>query len=161
MARIIQGIIAGAALTLAGIAIGAASAPRTQTSAVLFDHTAIHVADQQKSIDFYQGLFHFAEIPSPFPPGGPRWLVMGNGIELHIQPGRRQAITSPRQVHFAVTVPDLAPILAWLRAHQVAWVDSADRPGQISRTRSDGVQQIFLQDPDGYWIEINDVKRLA
>jgi len=25
-------------------------------------------------------------------------------------------------------------------------------------TRPDGVHQIWFQDPDGYWLEINDVK---
>jgi lactoylglutathione lyase len=24
--------------------------------------------------------------------------------------------------------------------------------------RPDGVKQVYLQDPDGYWIEVNDVK---
>jgi lactoylglutathione lyase len=29
---------------------------------------------------------------------------------------------------------------------------------QTTTTRVDGVQQIWLQDPDGYWVEINDAK---
>ena len=127
--------------------------------AVQLDHVALHVGDTQRSVDFYSGLFGLKEIPSPFPPGGPRWMVFANGIELHLQPGRKGPIGTPRQVHFAVTVPDLAPVLAWLKAHNVMWVDSADRPGMVSHTRTDGVQQIFFQDPDGYWIEVNDVKK--
>ncbi len=29
---------------------------------------------------------------------------------------------------------------------------------KIPTARIDGVKQIYLQDPDGYWIEINDAK---
>jgi len=127
--------------------------------AATLDHVALFVADSQKSVDFYAGLFGLKEIPSPFPPGGPRWMVFGNGLELHLQPGRKETISLPRRVHFAVNVPSLDSVLAWLRAHNITWVDSADRPGQIPRTRTDGVQQIFFQDPDGYWVEVNDVVR--
>jgi len=33
-------------------------------------------------------------------------------------------------------------------------------PGEkgTTNTRPDGIKQIYLQDPDGYWIEINDNK---
>ena len=153
----------GAGLALAVLAASPAmaqDAAPAETAATL-NHVAIRAVDQQKSVDFYQGLFHLPEIPSPFPPGGPRWLVLGNGVELHIQPGATERIVIPRAAHFAITVPSLDPVIAWLKAHDMGWVDSADRPGQIAHTRSDGVQQIFVQDPDGYWIEINDVGRQA
>ena len=26
------------------------------------------------------------------------------------------------------------------------------------QTRADGVKQIYMQDPDGFWIEVNDAK---
>jgi lactoylglutathione lyase len=29
----------------------------------------------------------------------------------------------------------------------------------VPQVRSDGVKQIFVQDPDGYWIEINDAAK--
>ena len=148
-----------AALFIATLGASPASAQEKVAAGVVLDHVALHVGDTQRSVDFYAGVFGLKEIPSPFPPGGPRWMVFANGIELHLQPGRKGPIGTPRQVHFAVTVPDLAPVLAWLTAHNVGWVDSADRPGLISHTRTDGVQQIFFQDPDGYWIEVNDVKK--
>jgi lactoylglutathione lyase len=154
----VKALLAAAAM-LAPLAATPALAQQATPVSVQLDHVALHVADTQRSVDFYGGLFGLKEIPSPFPPGGPRWMVFGNGIELHLQPGRVGPIGTPRQVHFAVTVPDLAPIIAWLKAHNVGWVDSADRAGLISHTRTDGVQQIFFQDPDGYWIEVNDVKK--
>ncbi len=149
--------IAAALLALA--AAPAAAAPQTPQQGAVLDHVALYVADTQKSIDFYVGVFGLKEIPSPFPPGGPRWLVFANGLELHLQPGRTAPANAHRRVHFAVTVADLEPVLAWLRAHNMIWVDNSDRPGLVSHTRGDGVQQIFFQDPDGYWVEVNDVKK--
>lgn len=35
------------------------------------------------------------------------------------------------------------------------WLSMGEGKREI-QTRPDGVQQIFVQDPDGYWIEIND-----
>jgi lactoylglutathione lyase len=146
-----------AALLLAVSALPGAAAAQ-DPPAVLLDHVALHVADTQKSIDFYSAVFGMKEIPTPFPPGGPRWLAFANGLELHLQPGRTAPVTAHWRVHFAITVPDLDPVLSELRARNITWFDNAQRPGLISRTRTDGVQQIFFQDPDGYWIEVNDVK---
>lgn len=142
---------------LAAAAAIPASAQEVPAPTARLDHVALFVADTQKSVDFYASVFGLTEIPSPFPPGGPRWMVFAGGLELHLQPGRKDPITSPRRVHFAVTVPSLEPVLAALRSRNIVWVDNSDRPGQIARTRTDGVQQIFFQDPDGYWVEVNDV----
>lgn len=146
------------AIALLALATASVAAAQPAPQGVVLDHVALYVADTQKSIDFYAGLFGLKEIPSPFPPGGPRWLVFANGLELHLQPGRTAPLNAHRRVHFAVTVPDLDPVLAWLRARSITFVDNSDRPGLVSHTRGDGVQQIFFQDPDGYWIEVNDVK---
>lgn len=140
-------------------ALAQTTAPAAPAVATRLDHVALFVADTQKSIDFYAAIFGLQEIPSPFPPGGPRWMVFAGGLELHLQPGRKDPITSPRRVHFAVTVPDLAPVVAFLNARGIVFVDNGDQPGKIARTRGDGVQQIFFQDLDGYWVEVNDVGR--
>ncbi|TGX54834.1 VOC family protein [Sphingomonas gei] len=120
------------------------------------DHVGIWVADQQKSIDFYRAMFGLNEIPAPFPPGGPRWMQLANGVELHIQPGRDAPVTQPRRVHMAIAVASLDPILTQLKARGQSWSDVAGNPGAIQNMRTDGIRQIFLQDPDGYWIEVND-----
>ena len=51
--------------------------------------------------------------------------------------------------------------MAALKARGMNWQDFAGNVGQVSQTRSDGVRQIFFRDPDGYWIEINDARKLA
>jgi hypothetical protein len=44
--------------------------------------------------------------------------------------------------------------IAQLDRRHVAW--SNMEGGHSPQVRSDGVKQIFIQDPDGYWIEVND-----
>jgi len=133
-----------------------ALAQEQPTAVARLDHVGIFVADQQKSIDFYREMFGLPEIPAPFPPGGPRWLRFANGIELHIQPGRDAPVQQHRRVHMAIAVASLDPILAKLKARGMGWSDVAGKPGAIQALRTDGIRQIFLQDPDGYWIEVND-----
>ena len=131
-------------------------AQETPAAVARLDHVAIWVTDQQKSIDFYREMFGLAEIPAPFPPGGPRWMQLANGVELHIQPGRDAPVAQPRRVHMAIAVASLDPILEKLKARGQSWSDVAGKPGVIQTMRTDGIRQIFLQDPDGYWIEVND-----
>lgn len=154
----IKPLLAASAM-FAALPTAHALAQEAPAATARLDHVALFVADTRKSVDFYAGVFGLAEIPSPFPPGGPRWMIFAGGLELHLQPGRKDPVTSPRRVHFAVTVPSLEPVLAALRSRNIMWVDAADRPGMISHTRTDGVQQIFFQDPDGYWVEVNDVAK--
>jgi hypothetical protein len=45
--------------------------------------------------------------------------------------------------------------IANLENYKVACEDWPGEQGQIT-IRPDGIQQIYLKDPDGYWIEIND-----
>lgn len=133
-----------------------AQAQEKPAAVARLDHVAIFVADQQKSIDFYRDLFGLGEIPAPFPTGGPRWMRFANGIELHIQPGRTAPVEQHRRVHMALAVADLDSIMAKLKARGQGWSDVAGTPGAVQTLRTDGIRQIFFQDPDGYWIEVND-----
>ena len=133
-----------------------ALAQDTPAPVARLDHVAIWSADMQKSIDFYHAVSGLTEFPSPFPPGGPRWMRLANGVELHIQPGRSEPVNQPRRVHMAIALASIDPVMARLKAHGQGWSDIAGTPGAINATRTDGVRQIFLQDPDGYWIEVND-----
>jgi catechol 2,3-dioxygenase-like lactoylglutathione lyase family enzyme len=125
-----------------------------QTRAISIDHIALHVADVDASVAFYSGVFGLEEIPAAAK--GRRWLSLGGGVALHLLSGRTEAVVDDRSVHLALTSHDLEPILQRLRERHVAWFDFAGKPGAVSSARSDGVRQIFLRDPDGYWIEVND-----
>jgi lactoylglutathione lyase len=55
------------------------------------------------------------------------------------------------------SVPSVEDFIVLLQKHKIAY---SDWPGNISKiqVRVDGVKQIYFQDPDGHWIEINDEK---
>lgn len=116
------------------------------------DHVAISVADADKSAAFYQALFGFRQVHAPFPTA--RWLVMGNGVMLHIVGNRSEPSPHSRWDHLALACADMDAFIANLDARHISW--SNMEGGHVPQLRGDGVKQIFIQDPDGYWIEIND-----
>lgn len=121
-------------------------------SAVVLDHLAIYVSDLGASTAFYKSVFGLEEKPAPF--SGARWLVIGNGVMLHIVAGRTKPVTNSSWDHFAIACADMDAMIASLQAKKIAW---ADMQGHAApQVRPDGVKQIFIRDPDGYWIEIND-----
>ena len=54
-------------------------------------------------------------------------------------------------------VAALKPFIDNLERLKVAYTNLKG-DGKEPTVRVDGVRQIYLQDPDGYWIEINDAK---
>ena len=136
-------------------AMPAEAAPAAQAS--VLDHVAIQVVDVDKSVDFYKALFGFAEIPAPF--AGARWLNLGGGIMLHIVGNRTPRSEHSRWDHIAIASGDMDVTIAKLDAQHIPWANMEG--GHAPQVRPDGVKQIFIQDPDGYWIEINDALKTA
>ena len=131
----------------------------TPTVTVAVDHVALHVADLDASAAFYSGVFGLQEIPAAAK--GRRWFSLGRGVALHLLGERSAPVADDRSVHIALTSDNLEPILQRLRERRIAWSDFAGYPGAVSAGRSDGVRQIFLRDPDGYWVEVNDALKNA
>ncbi|SDE73405.1 hypothetical protein SAMN05421636_10751 [Pricia antarctica] len=57
-------------------------------------------------------------------------------------------------MHLALATQDLGGLSAHLKTKNVIFDDWTGKKNTIKH-RSDGVDQIYIQDPDGYWIEIN------
>jgi len=121
-----------------------------------FDHTTVHVRDLQKSADFYEKVFGFERIPHPFKDANHVWLRVGAHQQLHIAGGGTGNPVPDIEVHFAFRVPSITDFMAHLDQLQVRYRNLAGN-GKVT-DRPDGVHQIYLQDPDGYWIEVNDNK---
>lgn len=130
----------------------AAAQNRTPPDPVAMDHVAISVVDADKSAAFYSDLFGFRQVPAPVPMA--RWLAMSNGVLLHIVANRSAASEHSRWDHLALACTDMEAFLAKLDARKIPWINMEG--GRVPQVRSDGVKQIFIQDPDGYWIEVND-----
>jgi lactoylglutathione lyase len=54
-------------------------------------------------------------------------------------------------------VPSVEAFTVLLKKNKIGFEDVKGNKNVYSN-RVDGVKQLWLQDPDGYWIEINDAK---
>ena len=117
------------------------------------EHVAIQATDIDRSAAFYHEAFGLRIIPTPLK--NRRWLDLGNGLALHILDGRVAPKPSNRNEHLALHVNNLATVTAWLDRHKLVWTDLAGT-ARTMQNRFDGVRQIYVQDPDGYWLEIGD-----
>ncbi len=137
------------------IASESTSYDATANPEVAFDHAAVHVADLDRSVAFYQRVFGVTEIDAPGDPAVIRWLDLGGGTSLHLIAFDAPVPPTTKAVHFALRVADFDGFVARLPPLGVAFSDWPGAAGTIS-DRADGVRQVYVQDPDGYWIEVND-----
>ena len=120
-----------------------------------FNHLAIFVRDLNNSARFYSEVIGLDEIQNTTGKSTIRWFSLGNGVELHVLSGDNSGVVLKKEVHFAVAASDLDAVMKSLDAKGVEYSDWA---GTVHRAgvRADGVRQIYIQDPDGYWVELNE-----
>ena len=120
-----------------------------------FDHYAINVDDVDASVTFYQRVFDLPEISDGTGKDNIRWLALGDGMALHIIESDRSEVRLQKGVHMAISLGDFDGFVERLRTLDVPF-ESWQGAAMETNGRPDGVQQVYLQDPDGYWIEVND-----
>jgi lactoylglutathione lyase len=123
---------------------------------VALNHIALYVVDLQKSADFYKNALLLPELSEPFKDGKHVWLRIGPHSQLHIIQGNK-AQEHDINTHLAFSVKDLPKFMAHLDKLGVHYGSWKSEPGKTT-PRPDGVQQIYLQDPDGFWLEVNNDK---
>jgi lactoylglutathione lyase len=132
------------------------SQQNNQTKAHI-NHTAIFVVDLKKSGDFYMNVVGLDTIPEPFHDGKHIWLQTSPHTQMHIIQGAPEAKTYYKNQHTCFSVGSVEVFAKILLDKKIAFEDVKGTANTIT-TRVDGVKQIWLQDPDGYWVEINDAK---
>ncbi len=121
-----------------------------------FNHIAIFVQDLQRSADFYEKVLGLEKIPEPFHDGRHIWFRISEHGQLHVVGGATQPAPTTIDVHQSFRVASISDFMAHLDKMQVKY---RSFKGDAKFTaRPDGVTQIYFQDPDGYWIEVNDDK---
>ncbi len=121
------------------------------------DHIALYVKDLAKSADFYKNVMELKEISEPFHDGKHVWLRTGDHSQLHLIQGAAEVTQHDINSHFAYSVANLADFTKHLDQLHVKygnWKGDSMSP----QLRPDGVKQVYLQDPDNIWIEVNDDK---
>jgi lactoylglutathione lyase len=120
------------------------------------DHIALLVRDLDESVAFLTGSLGLVEIPNPMGGTAIRWIEIGDGRRFHVQAGDISRIHVEKQTHFALSAgAEFDNTLARFHASGIPYADMAGTRGSIN-TRPDGMRATFLQDPNGYWFEIND-----
>ncbi len=121
------------------------------------NHTAIFVMDLKKSGDFYQQIIGLDTIAEPFHDGKHIWLRTGEHTMLHIIQGADAKKEYYKNQHTCFSVRDITVFAETLKKSNIIFEDVNGNKNVFSK-RTDGVHQLWLQDPDGYWIEVNDDK---
>jgi lactoylglutathione lyase len=121
------------------------------------NHVAIFVVDLQKTIAFYNGFFQLDTIPEPFHDGKHAWFSISNGVAMHVIQGAPVAKEYYKNNHICFSVASVEEFTHKLKATNIKWEDVKGVVGEIT-TRVDGVKQIWVNDPDGYWVEVNDAR---
>ena len=110
------------------------------------NHVAIYVKDVDASSRFYQEKMELEPLPRPAFDFPGAWFKLGGHQELHLIGNRKKELIFSRRHHFALKVKSIKQAEDLLTKKGVEFSGPKPRP--------DGAMQIFLQDPDGYHIEL-------
>jgi len=119
------------------------------------NHLSIMVRDLRRSADFYRQVLRLPEIECKVGKPNIRWFGIGDGQSIHLIEGDFGATYVTMSTHLCIAVNDLDGTVAHIAATGTRYSDLARNEGRI-HVRRDGVRSIYLQDPDGYWLEISD-----
>jgi len=118
------------------------------------NHVALHATDLEVSRRFYGDLLGLPPKPRPAFDFPGAWFDLGEGRELHLLAGTDFGVIShSRGAHFALEVESLEETERFLCGRGIEIV-------QGPQTRPDGARQLFVKDPDGYWVEFCDLSAL-
>jgi lactoylglutathione lyase len=120
------------------------------------DHKAISVVDLKQTRNFYCGVLGLDTIPEPFKDGKHLWLDLGGNISLHVISGAPKPIEHYQNDHLCLRTDNVVGFTKLLESKKIGWYDVKGVPNKMT-TRPDGVQQVWIKDPDGYWVEVNNV----
>lgn len=114
-----------------------------------FDHISLFVSDLEASKTFYKNMLLLEEIPRPAFDFPGTWFQLAPGVQLHLIAGKEKPVenTGSRKNHFALLVKDIFETEQKAKEFGLGYVGPKKRP--------DGAWQLFVADPDGYYIEFS------
>ena len=120
-----------------------------------FNHIALAVKDVEASVVFYQNVLQLKEIKNTASNSKTRWLLLDKETQLHLIPRPEADIKINKAVHFALATADINAFIKHLGKLNIKY---SDWLGTVNKdyVRKDGIQQVYFQDPNGYWIEVNN-----
>lgn len=122
-----------------------------------FDHESLVVTNLMKTGDFYRDVLMLKEIPHPDNAPGFRWFQVRGNSQLHLIKKDIVEFKKDKSIHLCLSTQNLEAMIEHLISNEVDFYNWPGQKGSVT-DRSDGVKQIYIKDPDGYWIEINTAK---
>ncbi len=121
---------------------------------VKLNHIAVYVEDLEESQSFYSNIIGLEETEEPFKDGLHVWYKLGSS-QLHLIEGEWEEPTINKNNHLCFSIEDMGSFIDNLKAENVPFENWPGESGEIT-IRVDSVKQIYFQDPNGYWVEVND-----
>lgn len=118
------------------------------------DHDALQVKDLTIAANFYKNILRLEEIPNGGLPEHIRWFQLNDKIQIHLIESKDEIIQN-KGIHLALNTEKLEEFMSFLKIKNIHFENWTGEKG-TTNSRPDGVRQIYFQDPDGYWIEVND-----
>lgn len=119
------------------------------------DHQSLLVADLERSVAFYRDVLGLHIVRSSGTPVSGIWMGQQDGKDLfHLNVGAPTLL--PKDNHIALRTTGFDALVERFASEGVKFVDWPGKAGTVGRHPL-GFRQIYIQDPDGYWVEINDV----
>ena len=128
-----------------------------QTQKPVLNHIALSVKNLAKSTAFYSKIIQLDTIPEPFHDGKHTWFSIATRSHLHLIEHSDPIIVPAKGTHLCFSVPSIEAFIQRLEKNNIPYSNWQGDHKAVT-TRVDGVKQLYLQDPDGYWIEINNDK---
>lgn len=125
------------------------------TNKPILNHIAVYVNDLQESTEFYQHIIGLEIIEEPFKDGKHTWFTLGAQGQLHLISGAKKGMEQIKDRHLCFSVPSIEQFIDKLEKNKINYSNWKGE-GKSPTVRPDGVKQIYFQDPDGYWLEINN-----
>ena len=121
---------------------------------IALNHIAVYVHDLKVSTAFYDSIVDLKKIPEPFKDGLHTWYSLGQA-QLHLIQGAEKNVPRNKNDHLCFSVRSIEEFINRLNKNKVKYSNWEGIENQIT-IRVDGIKQIYFQDPDGHWIEVNN-----
>jgi len=122
---------------------------------VRLNHMSLQVRNLADSARFYQEVLLLPEIECGARKANIRWFGLGTGQSLHLIEGEFGETFVKISTHFCISAADFDAMVRHLDSKRAGYGNLAGEQGR-EHVRADGVRSVYLQDPDGYWIEVNE-----
>ena len=124
-----------------------------------YDHQALPVNNLKITGDFYRDILGFKDIPTLVgTKDSHRWRANYEGKEIHLIFSNEEIQKTPKQIHMAFSPLDFEKFIDHLKMNNVVFTNYKLKAGVV-QVRNDGIKQLWIRDPQGYWIEINSTNQ--